>query len=470
MSPFKKVLVNSGYLLGFRILSRLLSVIFLVYAASRLGPQLFGALSFVLVTVELLGSISDLGITRYGSRELIRNSGQRPALAGQILVLQVLTSVPLAAAGLAAVLIFNPGYPKLQLLMIGMASFFLYSVINTTEAIFTSVQRFFYSASLAFFGRLVYTLAGISALLAGFSVVVVMWAFFAAIVFEMVLRIIMVIVKVTRFSFHFPASGVWRMLVLTMPFAVAGIANIIALRINVVILEFIKGDAQVGIYNMAFTLFTPFIWLSYIIGLATFPALTETYMKNRQSAKRQFWQWYRIMSLVGIPAAVAVSLLAKPVLLHFPSGYSDSAAVLIILSWQAPLVLLTSVSYNVLQIADREHYLVISLVLGAIATAAFSFLLVPFWGEIGAAFAALLGTAVKQMHIQHEVYHRVLKQRALQLFVRPAIAGVVMIALTVLMAMANIWLAAVVGMVAYTITIFATGAVRFSEFKMLTHI
>jgi O-antigen/teichoic acid export membrane protein len=54
MTGFGKVLRNSGYLLGFRLLSRILSTVFLVFAASRLAPASFGALSFTLVTLELV--------------------------------------------------------------------------------------------------------------------------------------------------------------------------------------------------------------------------------------------------------------------------------------------------------------------------------------------------------------------------------------------------------------------------------
>ncbi len=467
MSAFKTALTNSGYLFGFRILSRFLSVVFLVYVGAKLAPDLFGAFSFVLVTVELLGSISDLGITRYGSRELIRRADQQPVLAGQILILQIVTSLPMALAGLAVVLFFHPAYPKTELLLLGMASFFLYSVVNTTEAIFIAAQRFFYSAGLAFTGRLVYTIMGIAALRAGYSVVVIMWAFFAAVAVEVVLRMLIVVRKVTGFSFRFPPSAVWRLLVLSVPFAIAGIANIIALRINVFILEFIKGDVPVGVYNMAFTLFTPLVWIPYIISLATFPGLTETFIKDRNQALREFWQWYRIMYVVGIPSALAVSLLAKPVLLHFPAGYSDSAVVLIVLAWQAPLMLLTSVGYNILQIADRERSLAVSLAIGAVATAVFSFLLIPFLGELGAALAALLATAAKQMQIQYEVFHRVLAKRTLQLFVSPAIAGAVMLLLALLAGRINVWFAVMVGLLAYSLTILFTGAVRFSEIKTL---
>ena len=470
MFAFKKVLTNSGYLLGFRILSRLLSVIFLIYAASHLRPALFGAFSFVLITVELLGSISDLGITRYGSRELIRKTGDRPILAGQILVLQIVTSLPMALAGLAVVLFFNPGYPKTQLLLIGMASFFLYSVINTTEAIFTSAERFFYSAGLAFTGRLIYTIMGISALVFGYSVIVVMWAFFVAIIVEVALRMIVVTRKITSFSFHFNSVAVWRLLVLSMPFAIAGIANIVALRINVMILEFFKGDAAVGVYNIAFTLFTPFVWVPYILSLATFPGLTEAYMKDHNLARREFWQWYRIMSLVGIPAALGITLLASPALSHFPAGYRGSSTVLIVLAWQAPFMLFTSVGYNILQISDHERSLALSLTIGAVATAIFSFILIPFFGELGAAFAALLAVAVKQFHIQYEIYHRALRKRAMRLFVSPAIGGAVMVVLALLISRMNVWIAVVVGFVAYLLTVLLTGAVRVSEIKTMIRI
>lgn len=51
-SERRQILRHSGYLLAARLLSRIASVPFLIYAAATLGPDLFGIFTFVLAGVE----------------------------------------------------------------------------------------------------------------------------------------------------------------------------------------------------------------------------------------------------------------------------------------------------------------------------------------------------------------------------------------------------------------------------------
>lgn len=467
MSNCRTVIRNSGYLLGFKILSRAFSVGFLVFAASRLGPEMFGALSFVLVTVELLNGVGDLGVTRYGARQLVRNWGEREVWAGKILALQVLTSVPIAAAGLALLALYGPASPKPQLLLLGLLAFLLFSFINATESVFIASQHFFYSALFTFTGRLVYMIFGISALAVGGSVVMVMWGFLIAVALEAVVRLAVVVRKITSFSFRFPVKALRQMLVATVPFAIVGMAVIFSYRSNLMILEFMKGDAAAGIFNVAFTLFTPFVWISVIFSTTTFPVFTRIWSEDQIAARRNGWQWYRLMTLLGIPAALAVTLLARPILAFFPAGYADSASILTVLIWSLPFSLMTSVDMNILQAIDRQKAAANGPVLGAVVTTLFSLALIPFWGGLGAATAFLASAICQEIYLHLQVRSHFLRRWAFPLLLRPALGGLAMAASGLLLMRVNIWLAAGAGLAAYAMIIFMTGALRLSELKIL---
>lgn len=455
-------------MLGFQILSRLLSAVFLIYAASTLEPDVFGVLSFVLVTVELLCTIGDLGITRFGARQLVRkwDSG-REVLSAEILALQVLTSFAFAVAGLLLVYFSSISYPKMQLLMLGLLTFFLYSVINTTESLFIASQRLFYSAFFSFLGRLVYVGTGISLLASGHSVVYVMWAFLLGAFIEAGLRVILVTRRITSFSFKFPMSAVWRLLIMTLPFALAGIAGIVALRINVIILEFLRGDAEVGFYNVAFSLLTPMVLLQSVFNLSVFPSLVETYSRNLEDARRSVWRWYRLMALVGIPLSLVVSLLAKSVLDHFTTRYIASASILTILVWTFPISLIAGFDFSVLQVIDKERLAAVGPIISVVAVTALSFILVPLYGGIGAAAAVVIAFLIQEVYLHLKVKDNFTQKLALSLFLGPALGGAAM-GLVALLAFAwNIWLVTALAMAAYAAVILLTGAVRPSEIKLL---
>lgn len=467
MTGFKKVLRYSGYLLLSRLLSRLASVIFFIYAASRLGPELFGILSFALVTVELLSAIGDLGLTRYGARELVRYRDRLPVLAGEILSIQVISSVALSALFLAVILAWHPEYPKMQLLLLGLVAILLSGFVNTAETIFLAGEKFLFSALLTLLGRLLYVASGFVIIATSGSVVLVMWGFLLAVTIEALLRLTIVVRKLTSFSFAFSIRQLRDMLVATLPFAVAAVANIVFLRISVVVLEFMKGDIAVGVYNVAFTFFSPFVWVPMLISRAAFPGLTATYADDPQKARADVAQWYRFMALSGIPVAIAVSFLAVPALAYFPAGYEGSDIVLQILIWTFPLLLFTSMGFNVLQIIDRERFAAGALASGALLNLLLCVILVPLFGIYGAALAMLAATAVPGLYIYLVIRKHFLYHYYLTVFIRPLLAGAAMALVSLALWRLNSWAAVLLGMLVYILVILASRGVRLWEIKAL---
>jgi len=466
MTSFNTILRNSSYLLGFRLLSRLLTTVFLLYAVSQLGPELFGVFSFALVTLEFMSSIGDLGVTRYGARELVRHWDERTRLLGKIMTLQVGTSLVICLSLFLAILVMNPPYPKLQLLLIAVLTLFLYSVINTTESVFIARQLFFFSALFTFIGRAVYLIIGLTVLATGGSVVYLMWGFFAAVALESVLRLSLTLSRVTSFSFRFPVFEIWRMFRATLPFALAGITSIVSIRVNVMVLEFIDGDTPVGIYNAAFTLFTPFLWIPIILTQTAFPGLADSFTNNPAVAQRQSWQWQRLMAIVGIPAAIGVSLVAKTISGYFSQGFEEITPVLIILMWCLPPALISAMDFIILQVTNEEKAAAAATTFGAISCFVFSIVFIPVFGSSGAALALLATVILRAVYMQYQV-KETMEKSVLTIFIKPSIAGAAMILVGLAVRMVNAWMAVAVGLVVYGLVILFTGAVKLSEIRSM---
>lgn len=467
MTRFKTIVRYSSYLLGSRILSRLLFTIFFIYAASRLGPELFGALSFALVLAELLSSIGDLGISRYAARELVRHWERKEILAGEVLSIQGITSIVLSLGGVLVIAVYNPAYPKLQMLLLAMVVVLLSAIINTAESIFVATQNFFYSALFTFVGRLLYVIMGFVAIYIGASAVVVMLAFLFGVTIEAFLKLIIVLRRITSFSFAFSISQLGLMLSAVKPFALTAAANIIYLRANIIVLEMLEGDVAVGVFNIAFTLFIPFVWLPMILQRTVFPGLTKIYADDPDMARIHSWQWFRLMAIVGIPIAVTVSFLAGTVLSYFPEGYEESIPVLIILMSSIPLALYSSVGFNILQVVDREKSYAGAATAAAVASVVFNFVFIALFGVIGAALAFLAAAIVLSVYIYILVHKFFLRRSVLRLYIKPVFAGAAMLAVTLILWQAGQWFATGAGLAAYVAAIFSLKALRPAELKNL---
>ncbi|MHB8922726.1 MAG: hypothetical protein ACYC51_04935, partial [Thermoleophilia bacterium] len=177
--------------------------------------------------------------------------------------------------------------------------------------------------------------------------------------------------------------------------------------------------------------------------------------------------WYRLMSIGGIPVAALVTVLATPLLSHFPQGYEESAAVLQILIWSLPLMLISTIDFNVLQVVNQEAALSRALVVTTLMTIPLGFVLISLYGVKGAALAVLGGSMIRFLQFHIQVCRTFLKVNILKLLLKPAIAGLALIACSMALRNINIWAAAIVGMAAYGAVILVTGAVRMNELKAL---
>lgn len=471
MARFKTVLKNSSYLFGTKLVTRLLFTAFIVYAAARLGSEQYGTLAFAMAMVELFSWLGELGLTQFGARELLKLKRQEwPPLNTQILTLQMLSSIVLCVVGLMAVLAWNPGSPKTQLLLMGLVPVFLSGVVNTTESVLIASQNFLYSSIFSLTGRIIYLTIGFVAVAMGAPLTVIMAGYLIAVTCESLLRMVVLTLRISKFSPQLQLGRTWQMLVASLPFAALAIASLIYGQVGIIMLEIFKGDAAVGVYSLAYTLFIPFVWLATTLAKTIFPGQAEIYLKDKQAARYYFHQWYRLLVMAGIPIAAGITLLAGTAMSYLPDAYHDSELVLTVLVWTIPLLLIAPAELNVLQIIGCERKAARTLFVSVVATIILELILVPRYGPVGAAISALGGGFVREVQYYEAVRRNFLLQRHfVGLWVKPLLAGAAMMlfARAFWSLPAGPWIGTAVGAVLYVGLLFAMRAIRPAEIKAL---
>ena len=421
-----EVLKHSGYLLLAKLFVRLASVPFLIYVATTLGPSMFGVFAFVLATVEMVSSLGDFGLSRYGTRVMVREEKDHARFAGILLSMQLATSLLLAGLGVAVILLISPESPKLQVLLLGLVAVILSAFTYTTETIFTATSRFSMSALLTVAGRVIYLAAGFTVLGLGLSVVAVMWVFVGSIAIESLIRMVYTATRVTGFSFSFTWDEVKHVARGTLPFAVTGIASLVYFRADTIILGIVRGDLDVGIYGAAYSFFSFFMWLPIVLCRAMLPNLTARFRDNPEEAESTSWYWYRAMGVAGVAIAFTMTVLARPIIgTLMPDTYSDSIIVLQILMWSIPTLMMVSVGFNSLTVCDREKTGANTSVITAALIVALDIALIPHFGPRGAAVAMVITTALWEFAIHLLLAKHVLAPRhgLFSVFSMPVLGG-----------------------------------------------
>lgn len=401
-----RVLKHSSYLIVARIFARLASLPFFIYAARELGPALFGIFMFVVATVEILNSLSNLGIQRYGARAMVREEFEVRRLAGILLTMRLVFAFVLAGCSLALLLYISPESTKMQVVLLGLVAVIMSSMIQTTETLFTGTERFGASAAFQVLGRVIYLAIGFMVLGMGLSVVAVMWAFVISITVEGLLRVIYTVRVVTPFSFRFRREEVVRVLRGIMPFALTAIATLVYYRADTMFLEFIKGDVAVGIYGAAYSFYSFVIWVPIVLSRTLLPGLTSRYEHDPASGERNGWFWYRLVGLVSVPVIFTGTILAGPVIRKLmPLAYIDSIAALEILLWSMPSLMMVSVGFIILTVADLEMKGAHTTIATAVIIVILDLVLIPRYGVTGAAAAMVVSTVIWGVQV-HWLLHR----------------------------------------------------------------
>ncbi len=449
------VLKHSGYLLLARLFTRLASFPFMIYTANRLHVELFGVFAFTLASVEMLSALGDLGLSRYGARELVLREDRRAVLAGILLVLQLLVSIVLTAVAVVVLLALSPDPVKRDVLLLGLAAAFASSFIFTTDTIFTAYQRFGASAVFAVIGRAVYLAAGFAALALGYSVVAVTAAFLLGYLVESALRMTYTGWRVTPFAFGFRRGELAAYIRGTVPFACSALATLVYFRADTLIMELLRGDIDVGVYNAAYSFFAFFVWAPIILARTLLPGLTERFRSDPEGAERTNWFWLRAVGAAGVPVAFVMTMLAGPLIrgLLLPD-YGRAVIALQVLMWSIPPLMMVTVGFNALVVTGRERPAAATTVVTAAVIVALDFLLIGRYGVTGAAVAMVAATLLWLVQIHWLLAREVLApgRSVAGAYGLPLLGGLLMAAAAWMAAPLGLWAALVAGLVIYGVT------------------
>lgn len=161
-------------------------------------------------------------------------------------------------------------------------------------------------------------------------------------------------------------------------------------NLDVVMLGFMKDDAEVGYYNAAVKVKTLLVTLITSLGTVLLPRLSYYIEQNQKDAfQKTIVKAVKFVLLLGIPVMVYFTLFAQESIL-FLSGDGFKNAILPMM-WLMPTVLFIGLSnvtgIQILTPLDREKEVLMSIIAGAVLDFLLNLVLIPKYGASGAAFA-----------------------------------------------------------------------------------
>lgn len=393
-SDARRVAAGSAALLGAQLAGLAAQLGSVLLIGRALGPTGLGQLSYATATVLVAWTVVELGLDTM----LVRDAAGAEPAPGRLFGETLLAQVPLALLAIVALWLVGPFLPASAATVGALRTYSLSLVASAVagagEALVRSRER------MALVGGVVAVsgacrLGGVALVLSRGGGVGALAALLLGVrVLEAALYTALVArlgVRAAQIGAARPSEAL-RRLRQTLPFAVAGMAGMLQLQGDVLVLGALAGERALGLYRAARGVLDVSRLMPNAVFGALYPASARLGRAPPARGVALFRRTLATATLLGAGGAAGATLLA-PWLVErlYGARYAESVPVVQLVIWTlGPLVPNTVVAARLFA-AGRAWRVAGVSAAGAGATLGLAALLTPAYGASGAAGAALLG-------------------------------------------------------------------------------
>jgi PST family polysaccharide transporter len=391
----RKIMGNLGWLMVDRVVRMGIGLFVGVWVARYLGPAQFGSLNFALAFVALFGTVTTLGLEGIVVREVLHNAQDTHEILGTTLALRSGGGLLAFGLSIATICLIQP-HDKQALLLVSILSLTLvFQAFDTIDSFFQSQVQSKITVWAKNGAFLVFAAIRVSLIYAKAPV----WAFAAASAGEIVLGAIGLVLGYRlsggRMSaWHSSRKRAALLLKQSWPVIFAGMAIMVYMRLDMVMLKMMKGDYAVGLYSAATRVSE--VW--YFIPMGIVSSVSPAIMRVKDDPELFYSRLRKLFSLMTLTACVIGSIVALAshaiIRILYSTSYSGAAPVLAIHVWASVFVFL-GVAQSPWDLS--KNLLTLSLyrtIAGAIINVAMNLYLIPRYSAMGAAIATVVSYAI----------------------------------------------------------------------------
>ena len=355
-------------------------------------------LNYASAFVALFTPLVGLGLKDIVIREVVRDPTTKDELLGTALTLQFLAG--LLAMGLsigsAHVSLVDDILARF-LVVILSGRLILLAFSNTLGTWFESRIQAKYSVWSRNLALIIFALVRVKLVFSKAPLVAFAWAI---LINDLLIVLGMVIwyhaSKEQMVAWQVSFSRAKQLLRDSWPLIVSGLAVIIYMKVDQIMLGNMATEEEVGLYSAAVRLSE--LW--YFIPMALASSLFPTIIRSREDQSEQTHHermqlFFDLMAGVAYAVVIPTALLAPWVVTTlFGSDYTESGLILRVHIWAFVFVSLGVARSKWLMAENMTRFSMTATILGAIVNVGLNFWLIPQYAGLGAAWATLISYAV----------------------------------------------------------------------------
>lgn len=363
-----------------------------IWVARHLGPAQFGLFSYAVAFAALFSSIAKLGLDSIMVRDLVREPAQRDIYMGTAFWLKLAGSLAmLGVIGIALQLTTSDSTTRLYIFIIASGAIF---------QPFEVVDFYFQSKVLSKFVSICKLIQlTISSLIKIFLIYIdsgLFWFVIVSLIDQITLAATLYLAyryqKIGMYFKHFNRHVAKKLLIDSWPLVLSGLAVMIYMRTDQIMIKEMLGEKEVGLYSAATRISEIWYFVPILITNSIFPAILNV---KKDSPKYLFRLrvLFSVLVWIGIlVAAITAFIYDWLIIFLYGQDYQQAGQVLMIHIWGGIFVALGAASGSWFVSENLQRYALYRTLLGASVNIALNFALIPKYGILGAA----IGTVVAQ--------------------------------------------------------------------------
>ncbi len=431
-TPVQVVAKNSLLPMASSLLMKVMDLAFALFWLRVLGPTGTGRYGWAVTIWYLANTVTDFGLGILLTREVSRDRSQANRYLTNATILRIalwgVALLPLAFV--AAIYVRFFGVTPDTVLALG---YLIIGILPSTLAaslafLFNAFERFEYRVAVDVMTRIVSITLGIVVLLLGYGYVGL-----AAVSILTNLFTLGVFFSLVRSKLFVPHLEIDRPLIRWMffesyPLMLNNLLSGLFFRIDVLILQPLKGDTVLGYYSTAYKFIDALNFIPSNFTLAIFPALSRMAASAKEAMLRAYLLSLKLLLWIALPITVGTVFVSRELISLFGGSeyLPHSGIALQVLIWFLPFSFMNSVTHYVLIALGQQRFLTKAFILGAIFNVAANLVAIPPLGYVGASLTTILSEIVLLVPFYLSVRKNLAPVPFVEITWRPVVAAGIM--------------------------------------------
>ena len=389
---FRRYLFNTSWLFGEQALRILAGLFVGIYVARYLGPEQFGVYSYSLAFVALFSAVGRLGLDGILVRDLVNHPDRRDVYLGTAFWLKVIGAI-FALLMLTVMLQVAANDATKNLYIYIIACGMIFQSCDVVDSYFQSKVLSKY-VSIAKVAQLV-----LSSLLKLYFVSIqadLFWFVLVSLVDQISLALCLLVAyyrqRLGSFWGKFDPDIARVMLKNCWPLVLSHISVAVYMRMDQILIKELLGEREVGIYAAAAKISEVWSFIPVIVTNSLFPAILNAKKVDHMLYSARLQRLYSVMVLSAFVVALPIALFSDWIVqILYGTAYRDAGPVLMIHVWTGVFVALGTASSTWLLSESLQRFALFRTLSGAMASLVLNVALIPHYGNMGAAAAAVIG-------------------------------------------------------------------------------